>query len=142
MKLPYPVYFCRYVPIEQINWRPPVASLVDPDSWFPALVEDIRANGLVNPLFIENRAPHKMWMSAGLNRLKALVEIGWTRVPAIVTGNLPTGVEGVLLTTLSEVQHYFRDGKARLRSDGLAFSFATLPESKTYPKTKEPYWPE
>lgn len=142
MKLPYPVYFCRYVPVDLINYREPVASLSDKNDWFPALVADIRANGLVNPLFIENRDPHSMWMSAGLNRLKALLEIGWTRVPAIITGQLPAGAEGVLLETLGEVQHYFRDGRARLRSDGLAFSFATLPESKTYPTTKEPYWPE
>ncbi len=142
MKLPYPVYFCRHVPVHLINWRPPVKSLSDDDSWFPALVEDIRANGLVNPLFIENRPPHDMWMSAGLNRLKALVEIGWKEVPAIITGALPVGVDGVLLSTLGAVQSYFRDGRARLRSDGLAFSFATLPESKTYPTTLTPYWPE
>jgi len=139
--LPHPAHFCRRVPIELIQWREPVQSLRPKDEWFPALVEDIRKNGLVNPLFIQNHGEHSMWLATGLNRMAALVEIGWTHVPAVINGPLPPGVEGTVLRTLEEVQACFRDGKARLRSDGLTFSFATLPESKTYPKTTEPYWP-
>lgn len=141
-RLPHPAYFCRRVPIELINWHPPVEPLRPKSEWFPQLVEDIRKNGLVNPLFIQNHGEYKMWLATGLNRMAALKAIGWTHVPAVINGPLPPKLEGTELLTLEDVQSYFRDGKARLRSDGLTFSFATLPETLTYPKTAEPYWPE
>jgi len=170
----HPVYFVRRVPIDSIRGGKPVPSLMDPDIWYPPLVKNIREKGLVNPLFILNHRPrdsfNHQWILTGMNRLKALRELGWTEVPCIITGpidkwDLPPldpelalqwrrkdgfkvppssqiALDGKLLRTPLAVNEYFTGGKVKFYSNGdFGYGNNMIPEKQKYPKTGEPYWP-
>jgi hypothetical protein len=83
------------------------------------LVKDIEKRGLLNPLIVLNHQDlrnHKpMWVQLGTNRLWAVRKLGWTHVPAIVTGDWPLDVIEVFPETIDQ---YFREGKVYYRPSG------------------------
>lgn len=103
--------------------------------WFDKLVADIAARGLASPLLVRDGV-----VRTGMNRLRALRQLGWSTAPVIRQGANPPGAAEALIT-LSDVQSRLGDGKATMYNDGsLSVRFATKPETETYPTTTEPYF--
>jgi len=150
MRIPFPVYFCRKVPVEQLNLRRNVSINVD-QPWFEALCKDIEKNGLASPLLVLHYANETliravpMSVKVGQNRLRALRKLGWKHVPCIIVGRVgdppPAGLDVVLLKNLSEVQALLADGVARFaKYESLSIDNVTAPERMIYPEPKEPYF--
>jgi hypothetical protein len=108
--------------------------------WFRALVASIEADGLMSPLIINNR--EKMVVAVGMNRTRAVRELGWTHVPCIVYGTLPSGVSNATPTfSLEAIQSHIYDGEVYEHHDGgLLLKDYLSPEKMIYPKHKEPYY--
>lgn len=90
-----------------------------------------------------------------MNRLCAIKELGWTHAPAIVTGPIDkweipgkrnkitkVALEGVLLTTVEEVNSYFVGGRFKLyQNHEVGFQNDLIPEKGKYPTTRrDPYF--
>lgn len=129
--LPFKVWYCAECPVEAIRFdrtaRP------EREEWRIALAENIRQNGLVNPLIILNHPRRKcpdFWLMVGTNRLWAIRYLGWEMVPAIVTGSCPFPAVEVLP---ADVPSYFRDGTPYLSCYGIALTGVKRPELREYP---------
>lgn len=118
----YPIWYCDRYPVSQIrkpDVHPDGRPQDEADAWkWPyreVLKRSIQEHGLLNPLIILNH-PDRMryekqgdrWIRTGRNRLDAITQLGWTHVPAIVTGECPYECERV---HPEDVQAYFREGE-------------------------------
>lgn len=149
MHFPFPVYFCRHVPIERLNLRRNVSETIKAP-WFEALKEDIDKNGLASPLLVLHYAneplikPVPMSVKTGQNRLRALRQLGWKYVPCIIVGRAgdppPEGLELEPLHTLAECQALLGDGIiAWQKYESLRINSALLPEQGKFPKPEKRY---
>lgn len=131
---PFRVSYCPEYPISGIDFdRTPRP---ERDGWRSALASNIEANGLVNPLIVLNHRPlneaSPNWLMVGTNRLWAVRSLGWTTVPAVVTGDCRYPCSEV--PTWEELGKLFKDGLPYLSGFGIALVGTTPPESRTYPK--------
>jgi len=132
----YDLWFCQDYPIEKI-----VSSIkVDRsgrEKIQARLAENIRENGLINPLIIMSHRPPKWkdhYCMQGLNRLNAVKLLGWSTVPCIITG--PCNHEPRVRVKPEDVQQYFFDGKTEFKKDSwnrLHLIDVTLPDNYDYP---------
>ena len=105
----------------------------------PALAENIKQQGLVNPLIVLNhRDPARYqpnWLKTGNNRLWALKYLGWTHAPCIVTGDC--NIEPKIKVTLDEAKAYFKDGQLEMVTEihgtVLQLRGVCKPENYEYP---------
>ena len=106
----FDIYYCPKYPIEDIQYSRNVWK-EGMDEFRPALARNIAEQGLVNPLIILNhRDPERYkerWLKTGNNRFWALKHLGWTHVPAIVTGKCD---HPCVKVTLEEAKQYCKDG--------------------------------
>ncbi len=104
------------------------------------LADNIRQNGLVNPLIVLNHPREKCppnWLMVGTNRLAALKMLGWRYAPCIVTGPKPV-YESVPVAS-KDVPSYFRDGEPYVSAYGIALRNTTKPETFRYPNPCESF---
>lgn len=99
-----------------------------------ALAENIRQNGLVNPLIVLNHRGQGWehhWLMTGTNRHWAICHLGWKTAPCIVTGDSDGfGVEEI---PPERLQEYFGDGEVYIASTGPRLRNVALPERYEYP---------
>ena len=108
------------------------------DDFRRALAENISKQGLANPLIILNhRDPARYkerWLKTGNNRLWALMHLGWTHAPALVTGHCD---HPCIKVTFEEAQSYIKDGRLSydIEAHGgvLQMKDVCLPEQYEYP---------
>jgi hypothetical protein len=108
------------------------------DKWRPALLNNIREQGLVNPLILLNHRNPKnykeRWLKTGNNRFWCLQVLGWTHVPVIITGSCD---HPCIKVTLEEAQTYCKDGHivyiAEHHGDVLKMADHCKPEDRQYP---------
>ncbi len=131
--LPFEVWYVPEYPIEKIDHtKHPPGHRID---LRVRLAENIRLQGLVNPLIVLNHPREKCppnWLMVGTNRLWALKHLGWTHAPAIVTG--PRPVYPAVPVTPAELPGYFKDGRPYLSAYGIALTGTVPPETFHYPK--------
>lgn len=131
--LPFEVWYVKAYPISEIDHTKHDAQ--HHMRLRVALAENIRKQGLINPLIILNHPRDKCppnWLMVGTNRLWALKYIGWTHAPAIVTG--PKPIYDSLPVSPAEVPSFFRDGRPYLSAYGIALTGTVPPETFHYPK--------
>jgi len=132
----YDIWYCPNYPIEKI-----ISSIkVDRSGRKEIqarLAENIRENGLINPLIVMNHRGPKFkdhYCMQGLNRLSAVKLLGWSTVPCIITG--PCNHEPRVRVEPEDVQQYFLDGRASFTTscwDRLTLEDVTLPDNYEYP---------
>lgn len=115
----YEIWFAPRYPVARIQcshkqeWSHKAAFL-------PALLEDVRTRGLINPLIVLNHRPKNEYLEryvmTGVNRLWCVRQLGWETVPAIVTGRID--VEDTVLVEWSDIGLYFPDGEVYLGNQG------------------------
>lgn len=132
----FDIFFCAEYPIEDINFSTRVYH-EGSEKWRPALADNIREQGLVNPLIILNHRGEgytTKYLKTGNNRLWALKELGWTHVPCIVTGSCD---HPCIKVTLKEAESYFKDGRLVCKNTSLGKSLVLRdvckPEDRVYP---------
>lgn len=110
MNLPHPVHLVKRVPLYLIDWN---MSTPLPDSLVAAPI---------NPVVVDNKRG-VMQLLYGRHYLTALKDADVGYVDALVEGPLPIELKGLgtLVTTLEDLQTYFKGCRVRLRNDGLAF---------------------
>lgn len=134
----FDIWYCPSLPLDAINASTSVRK-EGMEEWRPALAENIRQRGLVNPLIVLNhRDPRRyklMWLKTGNNRLWALKHLGWATAPCIVTGtcdHLPK-----TRVTFDEAKTYFKDGELEiaheLHGTVLQLKDVCRPENYEYP---------
>jgi hypothetical protein len=78
----------------------------------PALLEDIRARGILNPIVILNHRDPTQWernaVWVGNNRVWAAKQLGWTTIRALVTGECRAPATEV---AWEDIQSYTGDGE-------------------------------
>lgn len=133
----FEIWYCPEFPVGAINFSKKVFR-PDWDHYRPGLLENIKENGLINPLILLNHRPveqyESMWLKTGNNRMWAIRELGWTHVPAIVTGECP--FEPKEKVEPEDLPKYFRDGYPiiRDRHEGtIIMRGNALPEEMEYP---------
>lgn len=107
----------------------------DREEWRPALLENIRERGLVNPLIVLNHRGKKFksnWLMVGTNRHWAVTTLGWETAPALVTGECP--YEPKVRVTWDTIQEYFPDGKIVKGQYGPTMEGNSLPHLGQMPK--------
>jgi len=108
----FDIWYCEKYPLDEIQVSDRV---YHPGSevWRPALADNIREQGLVNPLIVLNhrdRTKYKeRWLKIGNNRYWALRELNWEYAPVIITGTCP--IEPKQKLTFEEAKQYFKDGE-------------------------------
>lgn len=143
MNFPFPVHLA-WVPIDLLTITNPV---IPKAPWFEELKADIEQRGLASPLLVSNGVAEPlvkqiaMRVLTGNNRLKCLKLLGWERVPCIVVGTLPEGVEGRKLKDLEEAQGLLGDGLIAYapRQNSLRINSAICPEQRRFPKAERRY---
>ena len=133
----FDIYYCQDYPIEDIQFSTKIVK-EGIDEWRPALAQNIKEQGLVNPLILLNhRDPTRYkerWLKTGNNRLWALKHLGWTHVPVIITGKCDYPCKKV---TLEEAATYFKDGELRYEIEAfggvLLLRDVCKPEDYEYP---------
>jgi len=132
--IPTPAYFARHCPIDRINERAHRYYDMAPEKFeanIRHVMKDIAHRGLVNPLYIKNlEGQFALYM--GKHRVAACERLGWTHVPILVSGPLPEGIEGVLLTTVEEAQAYLGEGLAFVDKGALWTGYMTQPDLGTF----------
>jgi len=133
----YDIWYCPNYPIESIKFSLKT-DRSERNKLRTALAEDIRENGLVNPLIILNHRGPKFidhYVMQGLNRLEALRKLGWSTVPCIVTGECEFDPKEKV--EWDDLQSYFKDGEVYLRDSGSFtrphLTNVVLPETFKYP---------
>jgi hypothetical protein len=149
LNFPFPVYFCRKVPVARLVAK--VEGDVDAP-WFKSLCDDISKNGLASPLLVLHYAneillrPKPMVVKTGQNRIKALRKLGWKHAPCIIVCNKKDGPPEYLedlvpLKTLAEGQALLADGiLAYEKYESLRINSAMIPEHMRYPSAKVRYF--
>ena len=125
------ITYVENFPIERINIRKPK----EETPWRIALANNIKENGLKNPLIILNHEEPKRkvpyWLMVGQNRLWAIKYLGWRETPAIVTGVCEFAGKEV---SWEDLPKYFKDGVPYRSPYGIALKDVTDPEKEEYPK--------
>lgn len=132
------IWYCPEVPVGAINFSKKVFR-PDWDDYRPGLLENIKEQGLLNPLVIlNNRDPERyetFWLKIGNNRMWAILELGWDTVPCIILGECE--YEPKEFVTLETLPTYFRDGypviEDRPWGDTLMMRENALPDMLEYP---------
>lgn len=131
----YQIWYVPDFPLAEINVSEKVPR-TGREEWRLALAENIRKNGLKNPLIVLNhRDPTSWkpnWLMTGTNRLWALEYLGYTHAPAIVTGKCDQFRKREV--PLCELQEYFADGEVYLGTHGPRLRGVCRPEEFEYPK--------
>ena len=134
----YEIWYCPHYPIERITFSSKV-DRTGREEQQAALAEDIRENGLVNPIVVLNHCPPKYqgyYCKQGLNRLAAVKLLGWSTIPVIFTG--PCDHEEKVAVDPYRLQEYFLDGEIEIfgrthASQGPKLQNTIPPETYTYP---------
>lgn len=139
----YDIWFCPNYPIESIKFSLKT-DRTDRVVLQAALAENIRLNGLVNPLIVLNHRGPKYcdhYVMQGLNRLSALKLLGWDTAPCIVTGDCE--FEPKVSVSREDLQDYFLDGRLIWKTHGTwerpHMTEVVLPETLKYPTCKGVY---
>jgi hypothetical protein len=138
----YDLWYCPNYPIEDIM-SSRKTDRTGREEIRARLAEDIRENGLVNPLVVFNHRGHKYMhyhCMQGLNRLEALKILGWSTVPCIVTGECNHNPK--VLVPLEQLQDYFPDGEVTIdpsQQSGPKIINVIRPETYKYPFSKWAY---
>lgn len=139
----FDIWFCPNYPIDAI--RLSVKDRTKRKIVQAALAENIRENGLVNPIIVLNHRPKKYidhHVMQGINRLEACKMLGWSTVPCIVTGECE--FDPKKRVQWDNLPPYFPDGIVTYRGGDTTFyrphiANVVLPETYQYPKTKGQY---
>lgn len=112
------VWFVRYAPTSGFGLHPTISTArFDGVDWFENLVEDIRVNGLINPIVVQNQVmpcddlcPNRV--VHGSNRYRAIKRLGWKHAPVLLVGKAPQWMpkDAKKLQSLEEAQSYITDG--------------------------------
>ena len=134
----YEIWFCPRYPIEAIKSSTKV-DRSGREEIRARLAEDIRENGLVNPIVVLNHRVGYMdhYCMQGLNRLEALKILGWSTVPCIVTGECE--FDPKVLVARTHLQDYFVDGELIFGDHGPKLINTVPPETYEYPSSEAPY---
>jgi len=139
MDYPYRIWFCRKVPVADIEYKHGAPKTVNAP-WFPTLARSIEKDGMMSPLLVQSKNG-KIIVGTGHNRLYVIKELGWKYAPCVIHGE-ETPYEGIELFSMKEVQEYIRDGivgRDGLHA-GLRLNSAMLPEHEKYPSNPDPYY--
>jgi hypothetical protein len=131
--LPFEVWYVPKYPIDRIDHTKHDAQ--HHAELRARLAENIKAQGMVNPLIVLNHYRPKCkpnWLMVGTNRLAAIKSLGWTHAPCIVTG--PKPIYDSVPVIPSELPSYFKDGRPYLSAYGIAITGNIKPETFHYPK--------
>ena len=139
----YEIWFCPHYPIARINTASRGVDRTGRDKIRAALAEDIRENGLLNPIVVYNHCPPKYesyYCKQGLNRLAALTSLGWSTAPVIFTGFCD--IEDKVPVSWDRLQEYFLDGEIEVYnrthpSQGPHLKDTVPPETYKYPSVKQ-----
>lgn len=136
----FDIWYCPEFPVGAINFSK-IVFRPDWDHYRPGLLENIKENGMVNPLILLNHRPIErykpMWLKCGNNRMWAIRELGWSHVPVIITGECP--YEPKEKVEPENIQNYFKDGYAIIdetKMGGVGSIYMrgnALPEEMEYP---------
>lgn len=131
----YEIWFCPEYPIEAIK-SSTRTNRTGREELRTALAEDIRENGLVNPIVVLNHRVGYMdhYCMQGLNRLEALKILGWSTVPCIVTGECEFAPKSAV--DRNQLQEYFLDGTVVEGDYGPKLINTVPPETCEYPSGK------
>lgn len=106
----FDIYYCPEYPIDAIQASDKIVK-EGMDEFRPALAQNIKEQGLVNPLIVLNHRDPKRyktnWLKTGNNRLWALKYLGWETAPCVVTGSCEFPSKKV---SFEEAQALFKDG--------------------------------
>lgn len=135
------IFYCEKFPVGEINFSTKFYH-EGSEEWRPALADNIREHGLVNPLYMVNdRGPHyaQLWLKTGNNRLWAIKSLGWSHVPVIITGSCPHPCKKI---TVKEANALLGDGYFvwEMRHWGMSLELKgmCLAADGEYPSDKEP----
>lgn len=143
-------YFVRHLPIDRLHYKTEHLVWEDTD-WCVKLEDDIRENGLIAPLLVDNTGrdlarreipPFKVYV--GHHRAQAMKRIGWTHVPCVVYGNpVDPSWESTKIKTLVNAREYFPPHEnVHLWHGRIMITGTLIPEEGIYPPNKDPYWSE
>lgn len=136
MKLPYKLWYTKTMPLKRLLLKP--AGADNKPRWSMGFLEDIKANGLRNPIVIDGHTSlHDQFViTVGNNRHWAARQLAWETIPAVVS--YPRGLDflriapdAVEVTDLPALQALFKDGTAYMNPMGFGVFGAPIPE-KTY----------
>jgi hypothetical protein len=120
--------------------------LRDGELWFENLVEDIRVNGLDNPVLVHNQTMPCDELTPcrvvhGCNRFRAVKRLGWKFVPALIVGVLPRSMakQATELHSIEEAQSYITDGVFTNHKSGCKILDANHAETCVYVRSGAPY---
>lgn len=145
--LDHRVWYVPAAPTSIVRLHPTLRlDLRDGEPWFERLVEDIRTNGLDNPLVVHNQtAPCDdicpCRVIHGSNRFRAIKRLGWKNVPILCVGSLHGSMrrEAVELYTTEEAQAYLTDGTFVNHPKGCKVLHANYAETEVYLRSRTPY---
>jgi len=138
----YKVHYVEEFPLDKLRYK----DLWELDElgrpWREALRDDIKERGMRTPLIVWNHHmgnPHLQHMSKkpyilmnGRNRMWALVSLGYTHAPAIVSGECE--YPSIEIRNASELRPYWSDGTLMVTNKGLEVFGKTDPRKREYPK--------
>jgi len=79
---------------DNYNWNPAILEIANKSDWYIKVREDLRENGLVNPLLVEdlNNGKYKVWI--GNTRLAGAQKLGWKFIDVeVITDITPKGLK-------------------------------------------------
>ena len=133
----FEIWYCPEYPVGAINYSNAVYRS-DWDYYRPGLLEHMKEHGLINPLILLNhRDPNRYkerWLKVGNNRMWAIKELGWKKVPVIITGDCPH--EPKEKVDPDKLESYFRDGYPVIKEEGegsIEMAGHSLPEELEHP---------
>jgi len=132
----YDIWFCPTYPIEAIK-SSTNTDRTGREKLRAALAEDIRENGLVNPIVVLNHRDKGYtdhYCMQGLNRLEAMKILEWSHVPCIVTGECEH--EPKVRVNPEDLQAYFPDGTVIFGHHGPKLIDTVPPETYEYPRSQ------
>lgn len=134
------IWYCPEYPVEAINYSK-VVFRPDWDHYRPQLLENIKQQGLVNPLILMNHRPKdqfkERWLKVGNNRMWAILQLGWKTVPVVITGECEYEPKEYLGP--ENLNKYIKDGKAVIKPEAhggigtIIMQGHCLPENLEYP---------
>lgn len=138
----YPVHYCEEFPLNKLRYKDLWAVDEAGRPWRAALRDDIKERGMRTPLIVWNHHledPMLRHMSKkpyilmnGRNRMWALIDLGYTHAPAIVSGECE--YPSIELANADELRRYWPDGTLIVTDKGLEVSGKTVPTKYIYPK--------
>lgn len=132
----YKIWYCPRFPLGECRVGSVGGDLVHATR--PALLEDIRARGMLNPIVILNHRDSAEWEGnwvwVGANRVWVARQLGWTQIPALVTGTCShpsTEVEWDRIQEFTCDGEFYLDNLGWLRLRGMTdFKKGEFPDAR------------